>query len=251
MNFFNFFNKEPRTRLGLSPDKVFVEKTKGRFLAAFDAHYGTRAAHGYSAMAKVFATALAAIAIVASATVYAETSNVAPDSSFYPLKRLGESVQLQFTPAAKKSQLQASFAVRRMDEISDLQLRKPSSTVLPALNNDLDAAVSASISDQVSIDLPRGKPSDFCANLFSAIGSNDSLVHDGLLRHPQIIQRFEQRCGQAVPAASMESSSSINILLNATSSSEGNGGSLPGKGLNSSSRIGTGSVKINIEGNDH
>jgi len=197
MNFPKFFNKEPRERLGLSPDETFIKKTKSRFLAAFDAYYGTRVVHGYSATAKVFATVLAAIAIVASASVYADTSNVAPDNSLYSFKRLSERVQLQLTPAARKPQLQATFAIRRMDEISDLQARKPSSTALSALNDDLNAAVNASVSDQASLDAQKGKSPDFCSTFFSAIGAEGSLTHDALLKHPQVIQRLEQRCGQS------------------------------------------------------
>ena len=202
-----FSKKSPSEKLGISPDAAFIQNTKVKFLAAFDARYGTRESASKSAFMigfRIAAGALAVFAIVASASVYADTRNVPPDSALYSFKRLGESMQLIFASQVEKPQLQANFAVRRADEITELQTREPSSTALVKLNNDLDSAINASINAQAKIDAgdKNGKGSndgmsaDFCAKFLSTVGSFGSAAHDALLSHPKIIQKLERQCGQ-------------------------------------------------------
>ncbi|HEX4103934.1 MAG TPA: DUF5667 domain-containing protein [Candidatus Paceibacterota bacterium] len=144
-----------RVKKLFTPDGDFTQKAKGRFLATFDAahagaaaHRGTAAVHGsrFALIIKIIAVGAAAFAIfIASASVYADTTNVPIESPLYPLKRLAENVQLAVTPPAAKPQLEATLATRRASEINDLEATHPTSTLLPTLAADLNEDVTASI----------------------------------------------------------------------------------------------------------
>jgi hypothetical protein len=153
LNFFHFNSEKlPRAvRRLFAPPQKFREMAKGRFLAVFDARYPAHT-HGRAAYpqflfaVKALAGALAAAAIVlGGVSVYADTKNVPADSPLYPLKRLSETVQLAVTAPSAKADLQATFAVKRAAEISDLSARHPTSTLLAGLANDLDTDVSSSL----------------------------------------------------------------------------------------------------------
>lgn len=136
-------------KFDLPPSKEFKEKAKGRFLAAFDAHYPVparpRPSEFILAM-RALAIVLGCVAVIfGGASVYADTTNVPADNILYPLKRLTESVQLVLTVPSARPQLEATFAAQRAVEISDLAERHPSSTLIPHLENDLNVAVNASI----------------------------------------------------------------------------------------------------------
>jgi|GEM_PF-2170660 hypothetical protein len=165
MKFFTTKTKKlPRAaQKSLLPRKEFIEHGRERFLAAFDASAlarGATIATTTSAPAqpayvatffKIGIGALAALCVAVGVSAYADTANVPPTSPLYPLKRLSENVQLAVAPAPEKAQLQATFAVRRANEIAALQALAPSSTLIPKLTSDLDEDISSSLSASVGV----------------------------------------------------------------------------------------------------
>jgi hypothetical protein len=134
----------------LLPREEFMTKGKERFLAAFDASEPARNAHparpAYAtAFFKVGVGVLAVLAVGVGLSAYADTANVSATNPLYSLKRLGENVQLALAPASEKTQLQATFAVRRANEIAALQASAPSSTLIPELTNNMEQDISASL----------------------------------------------------------------------------------------------------------
>lgn len=224
-------------KFNFSPSKEFKEKTKEGFLAAFDARYPASARPRPSE----FVLALRALAIVLAVvvvtlggtSVYADTANVPAESPLYPLKRLGETVQLALTLSDAKPQLEASFAARRAAEITDLETQHPTSTLLPRLANDLansvndslngagnegrhDEGASASFAAPSSTAsstppgarfvAPSGTPPFFsatpsdnlkrvCGTLGSFLNPSSSLIKGGFLKNSDALRRFEDRCG--------------------------------------------------------
>ncbi len=138
-------------KFDFSPSEEFARKAKERFLATFDARYPAARSAGAPRFIFVLKAAAGIAAVFAvllgGASVYADTRNVSADNPLYPLKRLTESVQLALTTPAAKPQLEATFAARRAGEITDLEDRHPTSTLLPKLASDLAGAVNASIGD--------------------------------------------------------------------------------------------------------
>jgi hypothetical protein len=151
MKFFISKNKKlpSAAQKGLLPRKEFMTQGKERFLAAFDASefaHNARARRGYvAAFFKIGVGVMAVLAIGVGLSAYADTANVAATNPLYPLKRLGENVQLALAPATEKPQLQATFAVRRANEIAALQASAPSSTLIPQLTNDMEQDIDASL----------------------------------------------------------------------------------------------------------
>ncbi len=247
-------------KFNFSPSKKFKEETKTRFLAAFDTRYPTpvrpRASEFVLAI-RAFAIVLGIAAVaLGGATVYADTRDVSADSPLYPLKRLGESVQLALTVPAVQPQFEASLAARRANEITDLAERHPSSTLLPNLAHDLDSAVTASlggaenkgrvtemgngtpaaqpaantmISPVVSSTAQSPGPEDnqnrknnvdnlkkVCGTLRSFLNPSSSVVEGGFLGHTNVLRRFEDRCGSV--STSTNASASTSPFTNPTSS---------------------------------
>ncbi len=123
---------------------------KEQFLVAFDASPLAVNAHPawvsyIKILLKTGVGALAALCVAAGVSAYADTTNVPVTNPLYPLKRLGESVQLVLAPTPEKAQLQAAFAVRRAKEIDALQVTNPTSTLIPRLTTDLDEDISGSL----------------------------------------------------------------------------------------------------------
>ena len=143
----------------LRPEKAFITRGRERFLAAFDASplaasagvrgSGTESAfHPRMALFAKLAIGIVAVLCVATGfSVYADTANVPVTSPLYPWKRLGENVQLAFAASAEqKAQLQATFAIRRAEELQTLAAVHPSSTMIPQLTKDLNGDISSSLS---------------------------------------------------------------------------------------------------------
>jgi hypothetical protein len=204
----------------LKPRKEFTETTKTAFLAVFDVAHpdgvagvapaGTRAARNHFGIFAKSAIAFAAIlAIFASASVYADTANVAADSPLYPLKRLGESVQLAVAPAPEKAQLQATFAIRRASEIAYLEARAPSSTRIAALSNDLNTALDSSLNDAQSANLSDGQLKTFCDKVLTALAAGT---------HPVVVHRFAVQCGASVGGVTVSTSVASSTTSNAPTS---------------------------------
>ncbi len=133
----------------LAPRKEFIEKGREQFLAAFDASaLATERMERTAGMAmffKIGVVAMAVVCVAAGMSVYADTANVSATNPLYPLKRLSENIQLTFTPASQKPRLEATFAVRRVKEIDALRASHPTSTLIPALTDDLDSEISSSL----------------------------------------------------------------------------------------------------------
>lgn len=152
MKFFISKNKKlpPAAQKQLLPREEFMTKGKERFLAVYDASDLARnAQQARPAYAAAFFKAgvgvLAVLAIGVGLSAYADTANVAVTNPLYPLKRISENVRLALAPAAEKPQLQATFAVRRADEIAALQASASSSALIPQLTNDMEQDIAASL----------------------------------------------------------------------------------------------------------
>lgn len=226
----NPFKRKPSRktlRAALVPSEKFAKETKDRFLAAFDAHYGTRPAvnpsHGMAGWAKVFITVGALAAVMVSVSAYADTANVAADSPLYPLKRLSETVQLALAPASDRAQIEVTLANRRVVEIQDLSSRKPSSTLLTGLSADFQNDVSSSLTHMTRSVLATATPtmasamplaaasSSVCGRVGS-IFANSAAARLNMVNDPSLLQRFQDRCGQGV-------STTITVMPSHSSSS--------------------------------
>jgi hypothetical protein len=273
MKNFHFFKKSSSEFL--SPRKEFTEKTKSRFLATFDAHYGTRpqerrsSSQGIGAWAKGFATLLSLAAIMVGVSAYADTANVAADSPLYPFKRLTENVQLALTPMSSQGQFEATLATRRAHEIDDLSVRMPSSTLIGRLSLDFQTDVSSSLKD-IGSGKKKGKnggrnaagtrfeasgtastsdesdsdtdgsseDASIVCNQVSAILSNSTSVRLNLLSNRDLLKRFEDRCGED------EGSSAV---ASGTTSASASTTILIVPGEHGDDR---GGIELNIEGDD-
>jgi hypothetical protein len=154
MKFFTSKTKKlpPAARKGLLPRKEFMTQGRENFLAAFDTSpLATNARPAPRPYLTIFFKAgigvVAALCVAVGVSAYADTANVPATSPLYPLKRLSENVQVALAPTSEKAQLQATFAVRRANEIVALQASAPSSTLIPKLTSDLDREISSSLGD--------------------------------------------------------------------------------------------------------
>ena len=245
----------PVVHRAIAPSREFAAKGKAAFLARFDAYFRTVPA-GYMMPRWVrwsVSVVGAFLLVISSGIVYASAQNVSADNPLYPFKRLGESVQLVFAQTAVKAQLHANFAVKRQNEIKDLEARHPSSSIIDRLNTDMDAEVTASLKD-----IAKGRSSnekevtnELCGIVQStstniASGSIDlpSAIHSGVLR------RLEERCSADDTFETFRTSeSSSNSDVEAADPSL----SLPASATFESSRGGIkvrGSDEVKIKGNN-
>jgi hypothetical protein len=218
----------------LKPRKEFEERSKAAFLAVYDTAHpaGQQALQPRgSRHSGVFAKSLVAlgtlIALLAAASVYADTANVAADSPLYPFKRFSENVQLAVAPAPEKAELQATFAARRADEITDLETRKPSSTIIAGLASDLNTDIDASLDDAQKTNLQAGQLKTFCDKVLSAIATSSATIagqggHGTFSLRANIVGRFINQCGADLgggtsatssPAVARVPSSTRNVHL--------------------------------------
>lgn len=144
---FNFWKKQSM----FPPAREFHAKAKERYLAAFDACYPeTRPLQVRSqfmlAVRGVAALLVVALGLLGGGAVYADTTNVSADNPLYSLKRMSESIKLAVaTQPVVRSELEATYAARRANEIAYLEARNPSSTLIDQLATDLDDSFDASI----------------------------------------------------------------------------------------------------------
>lgn len=207
---------------GLLPSEEFLAQGKKNFLAAFDTSEFSRVPldvpSRFTLIFKFGIGIMAVIAVVAGASAYADTANVSADSPLYPFKRLGEAVQLAVTPASQKAQVQAGFAVRRTDEITNLQINNPSSTLIPRLTNDLDRDISSSLASASTTNLKAGALGSLCKILTLHLGAS-------ILAHQDLLSRFNVQCDKVVSSTSSTgafpiiSTTTINIHLHGHRSS--------------------------------
>ena len=221
------------------PSREFNKKLKSRFLAAFDAHYPVvmNRPSEFILAAKALAGVLALAAIVlGGASVYADTKNVSADNPLYPLKRFGESVQLALATPEEKPQLEAALATRRADEITDLEDRHPTSTLLPKLASDFGNAVSSSIDNEEQEEKKNPQQANLkevCNTLQRFLGATSSIINNEFSNNSGTVRRFEKHCGQHGGGASKNNG--------------GNGGENSGGGHRRGSR---GDGGDNSDGND-
>lgn len=194
----------------LKPRAEFADRTKAAFLAVYDRAYPVSVSHvaqHFGIFVKALVAAGAVAAIFGGMSVYADTANVAADSPLYSLKRLGESVQLAVTPIQNRPQLEATFANRRVNEIADLETRKPSSTLIAHLSGDLDTALDTSLHDAEDAKLGDGKLTSFCDKVLSVIATTTVEVRGNGRRRGGgngedngrgIVGRFINQCGSSV-----------------------------------------------------
>lgn len=242
-----FFNNKKEAmpealKKGLSPDEKFIKQGKAHFLAAFDtselAKNSGVAANGAPAEKGAFAWVLrigigvmAVLAIVACTSAYADTANVSVNSPLYPLKRLGENVQLALTPSQDKAQLQVSFAERRVAEIAELHATHPSSTLIAKLGNDLSAEVSSSLTTASDSHLSAKPLSAFCFMFSGRLAGTLAL-------HPDLSTRFNTKCGDDASSTVSSTASSSSSLPIVPPFREGHHHGVPQNNVNGSSTVG-------------
>lgn len=195
----NFWNNEKVPKEAgkvLLPRSEFIKKAKGRFLAAFDAHYRTYKKPHSVSIYKTAIVFVALFALLAGASAYADTNNVAVTSPLYPLKRLNENVRLALASPEGKADIQATLVTRRADEINDLQTSEPSSTEISVLRKELQATIQASIEDEAKADPQGTKVGAFCGRLLSALQISSSVTSIEWSLYPRAMERVETKCGQ-------------------------------------------------------
>jgi hypothetical protein len=231
MKFTNPFKKPPLAPL---PRKQFMDDAKNRFLAAFDAQYGVRSApramHRMAGWAKGLIVAGAFAAVMVSVSAYADNANVPADSPLYPLKRLSEDVQLALTPASGQAQFEVTLATRRANEIQDLSVRKPSSTLIAGLSVDFENAVSSSLghvgvqgvahgsTTQASgnvVPTALGSPSPTICSQVESVFLNSTEAKLQISDNPDLLKRFEDRCGQSV-GERVVATGTVNVIASTT-----------------------------------
>ena len=206
-----------------TPSPIFKDDAKKKFMAAFETRYPSPRTAWLLPAGRMIGAAAAVLAIVASgATVYADTANVRADSPLYPLKRLGENVQLAVAPPAAHASLEAAFAARRVAEIDDLQGRNPSSTMIAELANDASSSVDASIVAADSANLTDGSLTSLCNNLLGTLvppSASSSTFSGKLYGDLGTLDRFTYKCeaygnaanvNNGMAAVSIEATSSVN-----------------------------------------
>lgn len=207
-----------KIKKSLEPREEFIERARAAFLAVYDRAYPEAAAAQATSMipprgrfgvwAKAFVAVGALIAVFAGASVYADTANVGVGSPLYPLKRLGENVQLAIAPPTEKAQLQATFADRRVAEIGDLAAHASSSPATAAtianLNKDFNIDVDNSLATAAQAKVQDGNLDRLCNTVFSAIATSSVALHDRAGISSGALLRFTQAC--AVTATSSVSS---------------------------------------------
>jgi hypothetical protein len=226
---FNNLKKENKEKLpkalqkALLPNEKFIDTGKKHFLAAFDtsplAAQSANASENSKAPSSAFAWGLkfgigvlAVFAIVAGTSAYADTANVSAENPLYPLKRLGENVQLALTPSQEKAQVQATFAARRAAEIDELQKNHPSSKLIASLVKDLNNDVSSSLTVASNSQLRADSLATFCETF-------SGRLQIALALHPELLARFNAKCGSDVASTTIITSSTINTDLGTSSSS--------------------------------
>ncbi len=248
--FISKYKKLPRAvEKSLLPRKEFIAQGKERFLAAFDVS-SLAAAHPAARQArtamffKLGIGAMAVFCVAVGVSVYADTANVPPTSPLYPLKRLDENIQLTLAPASEKAQLQATFAVRRANEIQTLQAANPSSTLIPKLTSDLNQEISSSLSiNGADAGSTNGNNSSGAAieAMSSETGplsvyckafdmSTSSIffgrLEENLVLHPKELLQFNKRCGsdsRGNASSSATASSSASIIRQGRNSKKDHG----------------------------
>ncbi len=164
-------NLPQRLKEYLSPAPEFAEKAKTTYLAVFDAHHEIRSSRTPFLIMRVsLGAALVLMLLVGAGSVYADNTNVPADSVLYPLKRIGESVQLVAATDGTAANLQAEFAARRRAEITDLQSREPSSTLIAPLTHDFMVMATESLQGAAASHLHGHTLLDFCGRFAGAIG---------------------------------------------------------------------------------
>ncbi|HZQ45922.1 MAG TPA: DUF5667 domain-containing protein [Verrucomicrobiae bacterium] len=206
---FNFFkrNKAPRElKQLLTPPEEFTTKTKHAFLAVFDATRrrgvaaGAVAARPWSTAVRVLLAGGALVAVLMGVSAYADTANVPADSPLYPLKRLSENVRVALAAPEGKAELQVSLASRRAAEIEDISARKPTSTLIAHLDQDLNTDVDDSLVAAQDTRLGDGNLDTLCGRILSVIATSSVALHEDSPLHLGALARFKHLCVE--PAAS-------------------------------------------------
>lgn len=235
-----FFNNKKEVlpealKKGLAPDEKFIKQGKAHFLAAFDTSELSKLAPApkgspFTWVFKIGIGMMAVLAIVAGTSAYADTANVSVNSPLYPLKRLGENVQLALTPQQDKAQLQATFAERRVSEIAELRATHPSSTLIAKLGNDLNAEVSSSLTIASNSNLEAQPLSEFCFMFSGRLAGTLAL-------HPDLSARFNTKCGDDASSTVSSSTASSSFPM-AAPFRPGHHRGTPQNNVNGSSTVG-------------
>lgn len=184
----------------IKPPREFTEAAKARFLSVFDTAFpagaGRPRPRGVFVITRMLVACGALVALLSGVSVYADAANVGAQSALYPFKRFSENVQLAFTPAKSKPEVQATFATRRATEIEDLSLKAPSSTLIAQLSGDLNADVDDSVVAAHATNLADGNLDNVCGKIFSAITSSSVAMSGELSISAKAFVRFERVCAK-------------------------------------------------------
>jgi hypothetical protein len=187
------------------PREEFISGGKGRFLALFDAtpsaqnEYVEKTTPWMTVFLKLSIAGMTVLGIAGGVSVYADTTNVSATSPLYSLKRMSENIHLAVTPPPQKAQLQATFAVRRGNEIEALQAQNPSSTLIVGLTTELDDSMSSSLNSNIEVmSSSQGSLNIYCQT-FTNSTSGVFFIHleNNLVLHPNLLAKFNYQCGSA------------------------------------------------------
>ena len=135
-----FFKEKLKSRKNLlllkkytKPSKEFSNESRSLFIselkkrgviAPATAHFWSVPAPFKRALSYSFASLILLSSLTGGAVVYAEKQDVAFNHPLYPMKRLGENIQVKLAPADKKPTIQDEIARKRLTEIKQLVVEK-------------------------------------------------------------------------------------------------------------------------------
>lgn len=222
---FGLFKKDklPKSlKRALEPRRGFVVKTRVLFLSECENKFDVTAPNPAGRFSLVLRVALAAaglFAVVHGVAVYADASNVGPNSPLYSLKKYNEFVQLAFAKTADKPQLHIKFAKRRLAEIEETK-KTPvfASSTVSAAQEDLGKNMSASLDDVDDKNYPEQELPKFCSSFGDLAGASSSDVENIMVKHPDIAEKFQSKCAQILENKNGTSTSDNELNVNNQSS---------------------------------
>ncbi|MEK7503667.1 MAG: DUF5667 domain-containing protein [Patescibacteria group bacterium] len=106
------------------PNKEFSNESRSLFISKLKKRRVMAPAPFRRALGYSFASLILLSSLTGGAVVYAEKQDVAFNHPLYPMKRLGENIQVKLAPADKKPAIQDEIARKRLTEIKQLIVEK-------------------------------------------------------------------------------------------------------------------------------
>lgn len=207
--------------------KVVQERVRRSYLVAFVQKFPSslRSVGRWTWFFRGATVGASVVIVFVSTAVYADRTNVGPESILYPLKRSQEVLSLNLTEQAERPARHLEFALRRLEEIKAIQpqdsqdqkqdqkverlkddlrteLEHSLKTVepppsLPALVTSLqnDTGRNGELPKIPSQDFSRyRKQLAFCQELAEFMIRRESAIANVIEDNPDLIRKFEKRC---------------------------------------------------------